>query len=401
MIVPITTSALILVTRLFIAVMLTFMLKQFYLAVLADASSRVKEEDATRVVRGIDEEVPLFVRYAFNKVTGRGPSFDALLQLLPEQQGEAADTVRRRRRIRRGITGTDRRAEDNIMENTFVADDELTPALTRDDLATLLGFAAGRSATSGERGNTLVTKRALRGAIDAMLRLELEPREFRELEASATLPADAAERARQRAEARAAAPEEYAELHDSAEDEDTGAPKDDDEDEEEDEEEDARTAARNAMTRRVVAATRASLRAVRREALLQRESVASSARVLDRLAGVEAALRDALAAARLSSRRDGGDPAAMRARIAAAMADVERREALRAAARRGWAAVRAAFLREAPSTESAQRPFKNLLAVVVAAQRKAKPADEFWVVLDKRINKHGFLRRKDKFFAGR
>jgi hypothetical protein len=390
------------VTRLFIAVMLTFMLKQFYLAVLADASSRVKEEDATRVVRGIDEEVPLFVRYAYNKMTGRGPSFDALLQLLPEQQGEAVETVRRRRRIRRGITGTDRRAEDNIMENTFVAEDELTPALTRDDLATLLGFAAGRSASSSERGNTLVTKRALRGAIDAMLRLELEPREFRELEASATLPADAAERARQRAEARAAAPEEYAELHDSAEDEDgdPGAPKED-EDEEEDEEDDARTAARNAMTRRVVAATRASLRAVRREALLQRESVASSARVLDRLAGVEAALRDALAAARLSARRDGGDPAAMRDRIAAAMADVERREALRVTARRGWAAVRAAFLREAPSTESAQRPFKNLLAVVVAAQRKAKPADEFWVVLDKRINKHGFLRRKDKFFSTR
>ena len=88
----------------------------------------------------------------------------------------------------------------------------------------------------------------------------------------------------------------------------------------------------------------------------------------------------------------------MRARIAAAMADAERRAALRTTALRGWAAVRAAFLREAPTTEGAA-PLKSLAAVVVAATRKAKPADEFWVVLDRRINRHGFLRRKDKFFA--
>ena len=385
MIVPAATTFLIVVARLFITIMFTFMLKQFYLAVLADASSRVKEEDATRVVRGIDEEVPIFVRYALNKFLGRGPSFEAMLELLPEQQGEAVDTARRRRRIRRGITGTDRRAEDNIMEQTFVGEDELTPALHREDLATLLGYAAGRAAetpgAAGAKGNTLVTKRAMRFAIDTILHLELEPREFRQLEQSATLAPEGAAAAR-----------DDAALQDSAE-EDADA-----EEEEVDDDDDPRTAARAAMTRRVVAATRASLRAVRREALLQRESVAASARVLDRLARVEVALRDALAAARLSARRDGGDPAAMRARIATAMADVDRRAALRAAALRGWAAVRAAFLRDAPTTEGVA-PLKSLAAVVVAATRKAKPADEFWVVLDKRINRHGFLRRKDKFFS--
>jgi hypothetical protein len=59
--------------------------------------------------------------------------------------------------------------------------------------------------------------------------------------------------------------------------------------------------------------------------------------------------------------------------------------------------VRAAFLREAPTTVAAA-PLNNVLSVVVAAQRRAKPKDEFWVTLDKRINRHGFFQRKDKFF---
>ncbi len=104
-------------------------------------------------------------------------------------------------------------------------------------------------------------------------------------------------------------------------------------------------------------------------------------------------MREAMVSTRVALRRDGAQ--VIRARLDIAAETAEHREALRAAARRGWAAVRAAFLREAPTTLPAHG-LVNLVAVVVAASRRNKPADAFWVTIDRRINVHGYFQRKNK-----